>query len=62
MASLKKVIDFFVFQSGEQVQKLVDGVLTEEEKDILQQQELTAEGRFPKPEGTMNCPIIHLFS
>ena len=43
----EKVVDSFVFQSGEQVQKLVDGVLTEEEKDILQQQELTAEGRFP---------------
>ena len=43
----EKVVDSFVFQSGEQVQKLVDGVLTKEEKDILQQQELTAEGRFP---------------
>ena len=42
----EKVVDSFIFQSGE-VQKLVDGVLTEEEKDILQQQELTAEGRFP---------------
>ena len=43
----EKVVDSFIFQSGEEVQKLVDGVLTEEEKDILQQQELTAEGRFP---------------
>ena len=43
----EKVVDSFIFQSGEELQKLVDGVLTEEEKDILQQQELTAEGRFP---------------
>ena len=43
----EKVVDSFIFQSGEEVQRLVDGVLTEEEKDILTQQELTAEGRFP---------------
>ena len=43
----EKVVDSFIFQSAEEMQKLVDGVLTEEEKDILQQQELTAEGRFP---------------
>lgn len=43
----EKVVHSFIFQSGEELQKLVDGVLTEEEKDILQQQELTAEGRFP---------------
>lgn len=43
----EKVVHSFIFQSGEELQKLVDGVLTEEKKDILQQQELTAEGRFP---------------
>lgn len=43
----EKVVDSFIFQSGEKLQKLMDGVLTEEEKDTLQQQELTAEGRFP---------------
>ena len=43
----EKVVHSFIFQSGEELQKLVDGVLTEEENDILQQQELTAEGRFP---------------
>lgn len=43
----EKVVDSFIFQSGAEVQNLVDEVLTEEEKDILQQQELTAEGRFP---------------
>lgn len=72
----EKVVHSFIFQSGEELQKLVDGVLTEEKEDILQQQELTAEGRFPcrfpgcnksfkyngKQEGTMNCPMIHLFS
>ena len=26
----EKVVDFFIFQSGEELQKLVDGVLTEE--------------------------------
>ena len=55
---------------------LVDGVLSEEERDILQQQGLTAEGRFPcrfpgcsksfisimaKQEGIMNCRMNHLF-
>ena len=43
----EKVVHTLIFQSGEELQKLVDGVLTEEEKDILQQQELTAGGRFP---------------
>ena len=43
----EKVVNSFILQSREELQKLVDGVLTEEEKDILQQQELTAEGRFP---------------
>lgn len=42
-----KVVDAFVFQSSVEVNNLVDGVLTEEERDILQQQELTHEGRFP---------------
>ena len=40
----EKVVDSFIFQSGEKLQKLMAGVLTEEEKDTLQQQELTAEG------------------
>lgn len=39
----EKEVDSFIFQSEEQVQKLK----TEEEIDILQQQELTAKGRFP---------------
>lgn len=39
----EKEVDSFIFQSEEQEQKLK----TEEEIDILQQQELTAKGRFP---------------
>lgn len=39
----EKEVDSFIFQSEEQIQKLK----TEEEIDILQQQELTAKGRFP---------------
>lgn len=31
----EKVVDSFIFQSGEKLQKLMDGVLTEEEKDTL---------------------------
>ena len=42
-----KVVDAFVFRSNAEVNDLVGGVLSEEERDILQQQELTAEGRFP---------------
>lgn len=42
-----KVVDAFVFHSSVEVNNLVDGVLTDEERDILQQQELTPEGRFP---------------
>ena len=41
-----KVVDAFVFRSNAEVNDLVGGVLSEEERDILQQQELTAEGRF----------------
>ena len=41
-----KVVDEFVFNSGE-VNGLIDRVLTQQEKDILQQQELTPDGRFP---------------
>ena len=41
-----KVVDEFVFNSGE-VNGLIDRVLTEQEKDVLQQQELTPDGRFP---------------
>ena len=41
-----KVVDEFVFNSGE-VNGLIDRVLTEQEKDILQQQELIPDGRFP---------------
>lgn len=43
-----KVVDEFVFLDSSVVNALVDGVLTEQEKDdLLQQQELTPEGRFP---------------
>lgn len=42
-----KVVDEFVFQSSSAVNALVDDVLTEQEKDILNQQDLTPEGRFP---------------
>ena len=42
-----KVVDAFLFQSSEEVNNLIDGVLAEEKRDILQQQELTDEGRFP---------------
>lgn len=42
-----KIVDAFVFQSSAEVNDLVDGVLSEEERDVLQRQELTAEGRFP---------------
>ena len=31
----EKVVDSFIFQLGEKLQKLMDGVLTEEEKDTL---------------------------
>ena len=41
-----KVVDEFVFNSGE-VNGLIDRVLTEQKKDILQQQELTPDGKFP---------------
>ena len=39
----EKEVDSFIFQSEEQMQKLK----AEEEIDILQQQEVTAKGRFP---------------
>ena len=42
-----KVVDEFVFNSGAEVNGLIDKVLTEQENDILQQQELTPDGRFP---------------
>ena len=42
-----KVVDEFVFNSGAEMNGLIDRVLTEQEKDILQQQELTPDGRFP---------------
>lgn len=42
-----KVVDEFVLQSSSAVNALVDNVLTEQEKDILNQQGLTPEGRFP---------------
>ena len=41
-----KVVDEFVFNSSAEVNGLIDRVLTEQEKDILQQQELTPDGRF----------------
>ena len=43
-----KVVDEYVFQSSSVVNDIVDSVLTQQEKDdLLQQQELTPEGRFP---------------
>ena len=42
-----KVVDEFVFNSGAEVNRLIDRVLMEQEKDVLQQQELTPDGRFP---------------
>ena len=42
-----KVVDTFVFQSGSDISNFVDEVLSEEERGILAQQQLTAEGRFP---------------
>ena len=42
-----KVVDEFVFNSGAEVNGLIDRVLMEQEKDILQQRELTPDGRFP---------------
>lgn len=43
-----KVVDEFVFQNSSVVNAIVDGVLTQQEKDdLLQQQELIPEGRFP---------------
>lgn len=36
-----------VFHSGSDISNFVDGVLSEEERGILAQQQLTAEGRFP---------------
>lgn len=42
-----KVVDEFVFQSSSVVNDIIDSVLTQQEKDdLLQQQELTPEGRF----------------
>ena len=42
-----KVVDGFVFNSGAEVNELIDRVLTEQENDILHQQELTPDRRFP---------------
>jgi len=43
-----KVVDEFVFQNSSVVNDIVDSVLTQQEKDdLLQQQQLTPEGRFP---------------
>ena len=43
-----KVVDEYVFQSSSVVNNIVDSVLMQQEKDdLLQQQELTPEGRFP---------------
>ena len=53
---------------------LIDRILTEQEKDVLQQQELTSDGRFhadssvvyghlstmEKPKGVMNFLMTHL--
>ena len=40
-----KVVDEFVFYLGAEVNGLIDRVLTEQEKYVLQQQELTPDGR-----------------
>ena len=43
-----KVVDQFVFLENSAVDDIVDSVLTQQEKDnVLQQQKLTPEGRFP---------------
>ena len=43
-----KVVDQFVFLKSSAVNDIVDSVLTQQEKDdVLQQQKLTPEGRFP---------------
>ena len=42
-----KVVDEFVLNSGAEVNGLIERVLTEQEKDVLQQQKLTPDGRFP---------------
>ena len=43
-----KVVDQFVFLKSSAVNDIVDSVLTQQEKDnVLQQQKLTHEGRFP---------------
>lgn len=70
-----KVVDTFVFQSGSDISNFVDGVLSEEERGILAQQQLTAEEDFPadfqvarsllnamaKQEGTMKSYMNHPF-
>ena len=62
-----KVVDEFVFNSGPEVNGLIDRVLTEQEKDVLQQQELTPDGRFhadlstmEKLKGVINFLMTHL--
>lgn len=42
----EKLVDEFVFQPSSEVDGLIDGVLTEQDKDFLEQQELTPNGRF----------------
>lgn len=42
-----KVVDTFVFNSRSSIKFVIDSVLTQEERDLLQQQELTPDGRFP---------------
>ena len=42
-----KVVDEFVFNSGAEVNGLIDRVLTEQEKDVLQQ---LMEGSMPIPQ------------
>lgn len=42
-----KVVDEFVFNSSAELDGLINRVLTAQEKEVLQQQELTPEGRFP---------------
>ena len=42
-----KVVDAFVFKNSLSVKSVIVSVLTQEEKALLQQQELTPDGRFP---------------
>lgn len=47
MEASSKIVDTYIFENGH-VNQLIDGVLTEQEReDLVNEQELTQEGRFP---------------